>query len=315
MGREAIAVPPLLADRASGWGGEEGRRWLAALPTTIDRLVARWGLTLDAPLESHVSFVAPATRSDGGQVILKIPMLGVDFPYAQAKNRRYEPVALQAWNGRAAVGLLEVDDDTGGMLLERCDPGSRLADSVTLEEADTIAVDLLTRLWQVPPPALPNTTDRAREWASRCAEFYGAAGQPFERALLSSAMAIAAELSTATGAPVLLHGDFHHNNVLAAQREPWLVIDPLPLVGEREYDAVMFLLFRKGSMDVPEEALNEAIESLCGRLDLDPGRVKRWLYLRLIADALAFLSQGGEVDQLESRQEDLWSARLVLDLL
>jgi streptomycin 6-kinase len=242
-------------------------------------------------------------------------MLGIDFPYSQANSCRYEAVALQAWAGRASVELLNVDCDSGGMLLERCEPASRLADTVTLHEADTVAVDLLSRLWQVPPPALPDTVNRAREWARRCSSFYAAAGEPFERALLTSALTIADELSAPAGAPVLLHGDFHHNNVIAAQREPWLAIDPLPLVGEREYDVVMFLLFRKGAIEDPEETWGEAIESLCRRLDLDAARVKRWLYLRLIADALAFLSQDGAVEQLESRQEDLWSARLVLELL
>src|SRR5207248_10756966 len=100
-------------------------------------------LELGSSLTSHVSFVASATSRDGVAVILKVPILGVDFAHAQANSCRYEPVALQSWAGTASVALLEYDPDSGGMVLERCDPGTRLADGVTLEAADTIAAELL----------------------------------------------------------------------------------------------------------------------------------------------------------------------------
>jgi streptomycin 6-kinase len=36
--------------------------------------------------------------------------------------------------------------------------------------------------------------------------------------------------------PVLLHGDLNPTNVLAAAREPWLAIDPKPMLGDAAYD-------------------------------------------------------------------------------
>ena len=38
-----------------------------------------------------------------------------------------------------------------------------------------------------------------------------------------------------------MNQDLHGGNILGAQREPWLVIDPKPLVGERELEATALL--------------------------------------------------------------------------
>lgn len=308
-------IPTLLADRARSWGGSDGERWLAALPGLVGSLAERWNLDLSPPLSSHVSFIAPARR-DGESVVLKIPMRGVDFPYAQGNNRAFEPHALRYWHGTAAIDLIDFDAASGAMLLEACHPGTRLADECTLEQADDVACELLTELWQpAPDEPLPTTADLAAEWARRAVAYYEAAGAPFERGLLDQASAILERFATEDPRPTLLHGDFHHNNVLAAQRKPWLAIDPLPLVGEREYDLVMFLLFRKGSMPSPEDDWDSAIASICTRLGLQSRRVKEWLLVRLVCDGVAYLSHGGKLDTAEARQEDLWSARLVRTLL
>ena len=40
---------------------------------------------------------------------------------------------------------------------------------------------------------------------------------------------------------VIIHGDLHHHNVLAADREPWLVIDPKPMSGDPHYEPAPML--------------------------------------------------------------------------
>lgn len=51
-----------------------------------------------------------------------------------------------------------------------------------------------------------------------------------------------AKLLAAPGEPLLLHGDPHHGNILAAEREPWLAIDPKGGIGEAEYGVIPFLM-------------------------------------------------------------------------
>ena len=45
----------------------------------------------------------------------------------------------------------------------------------------------------------------------------------------------------ARGAKVVLHGDFHHYNVLSAQRANWLAIDPKGMLGDPGYEVGPFL--------------------------------------------------------------------------
>ncbi|MBI2150740.1 MAG: hypothetical protein HYU27_09080, partial [Acidobacteria bacterium] len=43
------------------------------------------------------------------------------------------------------------------------------------------------------------------------------------------------EFTGLTGFVPMFHQDLHGDNVLRAAREPWLVIDPKPVAGEREF--------------------------------------------------------------------------------
>ena len=64
---------------------------------------------------------------------------------------------------------------------------------------------------------------------------YAEAGTPFERSLLDAAVDVCRTVDRS--AARLVNQDLHAGNVLSAEREPWLVIDPKPLVGERELEA------------------------------------------------------------------------------
>ena len=316
-------VPPLLAERARTWGGADGVRWLSALPELVATLSSRWRLTLGTPMPSHVSYLAPATDGAGRRVVLKVPMAGVAFPYAPSDHRVHEPAAMRGWGARVTVELLEVDVVSGAMVLEACSPGTALADEVVdPEEIEAIAGDLLPRLWVSPPSSLSgiplhSTADLAAEWRRRVGSAWPVAGAPtgFDPSLVELATSLLDRFAAEDPPATLLHGDFHPRNILRAQRRPWLVIDPLPLVGDPAYDAVMFLLFRLGTMDDPAHAWAGAISSWCSRLGLDEQRVKEWTLVRLVTDALAFASHGGSVEELEAPRQDLWGARQVRSML
>jgi streptomycin 6-kinase len=81
--------------------------------------------------------------------------------------------------------------------------------------------------------------------------------------------------------PVLLATDLHAGNVLSAQREPWLVIDPKPFVGDRTYDATQHLLncFARLLRDP-----TGTIDRFADLLHVDPGRIRLWLFARAAAE-------------------------------
>ena len=76
--------------------------------------------------------------------------------------------------------------------------------------------------------------------------FDGGTG-PFPAPLVERAEA---HLGNPSGQNLVLHGDLHHYNILSAEREPWLAIDPKGIVGEPEYEAAAFL--RNNLLDRPE---------------------------------------------------------------
>ena len=197
--------------------------WLAALPRLVAECTAMWDLEPEDPVDTPASLVVPA-----GTSVLKLNAPS----HFEADT---EPDALELWDGRGAVRLLARDDERRAFLIERCVPGTRLSDSNV--DAATVVAALLPRL-QVEIRArhpFRLLADEAERWAEELPHAYEEAGTPFERALLDFALDV--YRSADSTARHLVNQDLHQWNILGAEREPWLVIDPKPLVGERELEA------------------------------------------------------------------------------
>lgn len=310
-----MLVPPRL--QATGSTSDLGREWLARLPEVCGRLSELWGIRLGEPYpESNISWVAPA---EGASVpaVLKVPMPAtIQVRTLAGDFRGHEADALQAWDGVGATLLLANDESTGAMLVERCVPGGTLDAVPDPDAADEIAAHLLTQLHR---PAgeddgFPRLGSRARQLAEELPGRFEQAGRPFDEWLVREAVETLVELSSCDGPSVLLHGDAHHHNVLASDREPWLAIDPLPMVGDAAYDSVQYLLFRKGDLQDPASEWGTVISRFCRLAGVGEERVTAWTFARLVSDALAACEVGRQVEDLEARQDDLWTARLLLSL-
>src|SRR5215211_6622605 len=200
--------------------------WRERLPRLVEECVEQWSLTLGNPYAQGAGgFTAPAEFRDGTPAVLKVVL-----PHRESEH---EADALAAWGGAGAVELLARDDRRFAMLIERCDPGTPLA-LVGADSALDVFVALLPRLWVQGGDSFHTVASEAAWWASYLPEKWERAASPFDRALLDVAMHALGSLPGTQGELVLLHQDLHAENVLAAQREPWLAIDPKPLPGERE---------------------------------------------------------------------------------
>lgn len=253
---------------------ESGREWLGLLPGLASECVERWALTPGQPFESaYVSLTLPVQTRDGMPAVLKL-----QYPDRESEH---EALALQAWAGDGAIRLLAHDAERHALLVERCLPGTPLSDVGQTRGLDVIA-GLLPRLWK--PSASPpfrSLTEEARWWESSLRARWEAAGRPFEEALLDLALDALGSLPDSQGEQVLLHQDLHGQNVLAAQREPWLVIDPKPLVGEREFGiapVVRSSEFGRGGREVLER-----LERLTSELGLDRERARLWCIAQTVA--------------------------------
>ncbi|HXV56531.1 MAG TPA: aminoglycoside phosphotransferase family protein [Gaiellaceae bacterium] len=264
------------------WRGEPGGvEWLDRLPALVAECAERWSLEVGEPFQdSSVSWVAPVRRH-GGPAVLKL-----NFPEPESEH---EAGALAHWGGEGAVGLLEHDPERGALLVERCEPGSTLWRIPDEREANRIAAGVLRRLWRPPPDghAFRLLAGEAARWAEELWPAWERAGRPYERALLDEAVAFLQEAGPAQGEPVVLHQDFHGGNVLRAAREPWLAIDPKPLVGERELDTASLLRDRRRELRAephPERRIERRLDQLAADLGLDRERMRGWG----IAHALAW---------------------------
>lgn len=210
--------------------GPDGVRWLSVLPGLVAECARRWSLSDLEPVPGlSYNFVAAARQFDGAEVMLKI---GVPNPELES-----EMAALRVYDGRGAAMLLEVDEEHGAMLLERLKPGTPLARLDNDEEATRIAARVMRSLWRPPPDG--QCFRSVRDWAAgmvRMRRYYDGGVGPFPKGLTEKAEQLFPELLDSMADPVLLHGDLHHENILSAERVPWLAVDPKGILGETAYE-------------------------------------------------------------------------------
>jgi streptomycin 6-kinase len=191
----------------------------------------------------------------------------------------HELDGLRFWNGDPTARLLEADDHLSAMLLERCEPGTALR-ALPEPEQDMVIARLLNRLWRSPPSPHPfrplsamtaywtnETLAQAEEWP--------------DPGLVSEGLRLFEELPRSAPNQVLLATDLHAGNVLRAQREPWLVIDPKPFVGDPSYDATQHLFNCQVRLRSDPEGTIGGFANLLG---VNHERVRLWTFARAAAE-------------------------------
>ncbi|WP_433387377.1 aminoglycoside phosphotransferase family protein [Micromonospora sp. KLBMP9576] len=266
-----------------GWvrGTPAGREWLATLPERLAACTKRWSLRVGPPFPyAFASLALPAELPDGTPAVLKL-----QFPDPDSVH---EATALRRWAGAGAARLLAQDPGRRALLVERCVPGTPLH-ALSADAALDAAVGLLPRLWRPAGPPFRPLAREAAGWMARLPGNWERAGRPYERPLLDAALGLLADLVDSQGEQVLVNQDLHAGNVLRATREPWLVIDPKPLTGEREFGVVA--LVRGGELGHSPQAVRHRLDRLSAELGLDRERVRGWA----VGQTLAWSIGGGQV--------------------
>ncbi len=255
-------LPPEFISTIQNTYREDGHAFLKALPDLIAEASARWGLvdvqpapTLSYNFVAFAASTAPPTISGSAQrdVVLK---MGVP-------NREMisEMAALRLFNGEGACKLLEYDEERCWMLLERLTPGVMLATLEDDEEATRIAAEVMKRIW-VPldhvtlsgakslyhdgrdPSLSLRMTDQSKfiqltDWFlggfERMRKHFNGGTGPLDERLVERVESSVRDFFAENHCPVLMHGDFHHFNVLSSERG-WLIIDPKGVIGPAGYE-------------------------------------------------------------------------------
>lgn len=244
------------------------------LSQRIDECREQWRLRHLGPrfASGAVSAALPVELEDGTPAVLKLG--------DAHRESEHEPDALLAWDGKGAVRLLAVDRERHALLLERCSPGTPLS-RLPADKALDVLVALLDRLLVRAGPPFRRLVDEAAWWTESLPRQWEEAGRPFERRLLDAALAALSELAPTQGSPVLLHQDLHADNVLHAEREPWLAIDPKPLAGEREFAVAPIV--RGAELGARERDVRHRLARLVSELELDGERVRGWAGAQTLA--------------------------------
>ena len=303
--------------------GADGEALIANLPALIEEASARWGLTNVRPVDNlSYNFVAFARR---GEVIsphdkIKPQTIGrgdlastwnvvlkIGVPRDELTS---EIAALHLFNGEGACQLIDADEEKGFLLLERLRPGVMLSTLEDDEESTRIAAEVMKRIWRplehvtlsdsegsLPPSQrlfapLRVTYDKfikLSDWfdgLKRLREtYYGGTG-PLNANLVERVEASTRDFFAENHMPVLMHGDFHHYNILSSERG-WLIIDPKGVIGPAGYEVGPFMVNPWGSFSdgISRRVIERRVDILHELLGFERPRIIEWSLAHAILSA------------------------------
>ena len=276
----SVALPPgvlAFADARPGLGGV--RRPAAPAGPGADRRVGA-GRRRRAHATATASLVVPVRRV-GEPAMLKLGVPG-------RRERARGAWRCSDWAATARCGCSRADPHRWALLLERLHStdltsvagarglrggGLRCTPGCTCRRRRSCApltsyVDAVDRS---AAPSCRGTHPCRTGWCSRRCRWGGTSW------------------STRPSTGVLIHGDLHYENVLAGDREPWLVIDPKPVSGDPHYEPAPMLWNRwdeaVASGDLRRRCAGGSTHSST-RPDLDEDRARDWVVVRMLHNAI-----------------------------
>jgi len=264
-------LPPVFVNNVTTSFGDSGRRFLDDLPALLTEAAERWGLIPGIPFLLSYNYVCAVSRADGTPAVLKLGVPNIELTS--------EIKALRVYDGQGACRLLEADAERGMLLLERLQPGRML---VTLEDDDRateIAADVMRRIHRPVPKG--DGFLSLRKWFDELINLrprFGGGTGPFPEKTVEIVEEMIRNLFAEDRPQVLLHGDFHHFNILSSERG-WLVIDPKGVAGPAEYEVGPLLLNPWDQMPNETGAIQRTqrrIAILSERLGFERQRLWQW---------------------------------------
>lgn len=300
-----VAIPPGL--QAQQDLGEDWARWLRRLPRLADELLDEWRLTPVADaLHGYCSLVVPVVDADGVPGGLKVTFDGDD-------ESLHEGLALQHWGGRGAVRLRRADPHRRALLLDWM-AGPDLVGTWDVEACEVVGG--LYGLLHVPAlPQLATVASYMEPWLRELDEL--GRDVPIPRRYVEQALALGPDLLTADVAPVVIHGDLHHHNVMANASGEWLAIDPKPMAGDPHYEPAPMLwnqmeeLTGPGAVGSVRDGLRRRFHALVDSAELDEARARDWVVVRMVVNAGWSVQDARRAGRALTADEQDWITRCI----
>ena len=267
--------------------GQDWADWLDRLPRLTRELLDEWQLRVDGTSAyGNCALVVPVTTADGQRAVLK-----VQFPHWEAET---EHLALRAWAGNGVVQLLRADPRRFALLLERLEP----RDLTTIDALDACEIvgSTYKRLHVPAGPQFRTLSGELKRWLERFRQLPASA--PVPHRYVEQAIALSEDFVEDPDTDGrLIHTDLHYENMLAAEREPWLVIDPKPLSGDPHFEVAPLIWNRWDEIVASGDlrfAVKQRFYTAIDAAGLDEERARDWVIVRQMLNVLWTLEDADE---------------------
>ncbi|GIN71967.1 hypothetical protein J14TS2_24420 [Bacillus sp. J14TS2] len=255
----------------------------------IEVYADKWNLTSFQFIPSYSANLVFKCYSDNlGNAVLKIgnPSFGEIFK---------EFYTLSEYNGKRFCRVFKDDIKNGVILEERVQPGQPLRAEKSLDKRLAIFCSLYKGL-HIPPtqediyPTYIEWVDRITDYMSRrndCQELYGH---------MKKAREICSSLSALYSQKVLLHGDFHHDNILLGKDSEYVIIDPKGVIGDPVFDVSRFILneFDDEKDEATYKKINHIIHFFEKELHIPEKIIRQCLYVETVMGVCWCIEDGEE---------------------
>jgi streptomycin 6-kinase len=244
------------------------------LPNEVRVTAEQWELQPDGDaISGSGSIVLPVRTSDGTRAVLKTSAPGVES--------EHEHLVLRRWGGNGAVRLLRADPHRRALLLERLQ--ARTLATLPDAEACEVVAGLYRRLHIPALPQLRTLPSLLEQWIIDFESLPRSASIPHR--LVEQAIVLSRDLS-AEPATTVVHGDLHYRKVLAADREPWLVVAPDPMNGDPHYELAPMLWHRWDEVTGRiRDTVQRRFYTLVDATGFDEERARAWVIVRVVREA------------------------------
>jgi len=296
----SIDLPESFAENVTLVCGSRGETWLRELPKLVSILEEKWTIKA-GPSFANLSYnyVAPVVRADGTDAVLKLGLPVDDEEFDG------ETAYLRYLNGDGVVRLIDEEPDARALLLERASEGRDLRQSFFSDPSAGVnaAIGLLRRLVRKPPASTTGFV-MLENWTAKLQEVDE---WDFPKGYASKASNIFG--SAAASEKYLLHGDFHHENILSSDTQGFLAIDPKGVIGDIKYDIAVFLNNHRAWLNAApdlKEQLDSAVRGFANAFSIPEEEIRRWAFAQKVLGAFWTCTENGPRWRGQLTSADIW---------
>lgn len=235
-------LPAALRKNITETFGKTGERWLTSLEKRVSQCISLWQLQDCHPVENlSFNYVCTAVSPRWGDVILKIAV--------KSSELESEYNMLSSMDPSTTCRCYDIKRDLNAILIERLKPGNNLYSLQSVKKQIAIAGEIIGGAsGELDQGA--NHYPQYSEWLDRSFEKVrtkNRSNNKIEEIFLKTRQYYN-DLNESPLPDRLLHGDFHHQNILKKD-DQWILIDPKGVVGKQPTDCGRFIMNQLGIIE------------------------------------------------------------------